>query len=730
MRTPRKCDVGVPLRARALRKVIDRMKPDARPQRGLGFPRAGEARLATPPGGHSDRRQRQACGTIGVGLRRQPASPTTVAVAVVVATLLSATGQPPSARADASVAAPAATTSATAHGDGVIVPVWALLDGDTPVSGARVRVYAAGPGDHGRRSLRQLGGARLARTQESGIAMLEFDRLPRSFTVVVSGGRAEGRLLRGSLSAQVRAYRSGTVVHVTPVTTLVERWRRDDPGVNRARARVSVYRALGIPRWADDIDLRVTDRWFDGDTFLARERGRLDRAIPELLDEIRNGAEVRFQGTPPEPSGAALAAGNPIEEWWKNADVTKLVTSGFQDLGLSLAKQGLQAGGKWLLGKLLDEWGLKDLKDVLLPKSDTEVIREILDSINKRVVEVQISVESVKQAVAESQYSQLVAETNKQTAAIDKITEELAVVARMAKEDKTRVNYSQTVIEKIKKLDDDHVSATLNKALDNPVRLANDILKAASQVMGTRRFFTSQSWSTVYSVYEYFALYQFRLAILLTNYWSTKPDTFSQATIKTSIDGINNNIVKQRTDRILPSPTSEWFVDTRNMKKWSTKPRWVNSRNYAPRQTCRPAGKGTWSCSEPLDPNWRAAAADLPTEEDFRQLIDGWDGNNPFEWLRRQVGRTNILINPNLGDQIGFMWLGPEPVSPMRSEFTFKGLGCHQTFARVNLRATDRPGPRVVRDREGCSNPGRYSASAMIVRTVSPGDFWWPIGGR
>src|SRR5215211_7946784 len=105
----------------------------------------------------------------------------------------------------------------------VIVPVWALLDGDTPVSGARVRVYAGGLHAVGRRRpLRQRHGARTERTYKSGVALLEFARLPRNFTVVVSGGSSEGRRLRGFLSARVRGYRAGRVVHVNPVTTLVE----------------------------------------------------------------------------------------------------------------------------------------------------------------------------------------------------------------------------------------------------------------------------------------------------------------------------------------------------------------------------------------------------------------------------------------------------------------------------------------------------------------------------
>ena len=41
---------------------------------------------------------------------------------------------------------------------------------------------------------------------------------------------------------------------------------------------------------------------------------------------------------------------------------------------------------------------------------------------------------------------------------------------------------------------------------------------------GRGRFFTAESSAKIQAVYDYFALYQFRLAIVLTNYWRTKPD--------------------------------------------------------------------------------------------------------------------------------------------------------------------------------------------------------------
>jgi hypothetical protein len=75
-----------------------------------------------------------------------------------------------------------------------------------------------------------------------------------------------------------------------------------------------------------------------------------------------------------------------------------------------------------------------------------------------------------------------------QSAAIDQMIDELAIVANLAPADPTRVNYSRTVVDQIKQqLLDTSAARQLHEALDNP---ANDILKAASQVNRTQRWFT------------------------------------------------------------------------------------------------------------------------------------------------------------------------------------------------------------------------------------------------
>ena len=188
----------------------------------------------------------------------------------------------------------------------MILPVWALLDGDTPVAGARVQVYAR----EGRafERLHPLRGD-LKLTADSGLALLEFDSLPPSFLVVVRGGRAEGRALRGSLSARVRDY-DETVVQVTPVTSLVERWERGEPSVDRT---AEVHAALGIPDWADEFDLHATDEWFDGDAFLAYTDGDLAGALPQMVAEIERGESEIFPGESDHAAGSRPSAAGRIQ---------------------------------------------------------------------------------------------------------------------------------------------------------------------------------------------------------------------------------------------------------------------------------------------------------------------------------------------------------------------------------------------------------------------------------
>jgi hypothetical protein len=435
----------------------------------------------------------------------------------------------------------------------VIVPVWALLDGDTPLSGARVRVYAGGLRAVGRRRpLRQLRGARTELTHKSGVALLEFARLPRSFTVVISGGRSQGRRLRGFLSARVRAYAEGRVVHVNPVTTLVELWRRVNPRVSHRRATRAVARALGIPSWANNVDLRASDRWLDGERFLGHVRvhATLDRATGDLLFDIRHGRRTtRFRarrGRAADP--VARAAQIP----------TGLIATVFTRLAAgALEGVGSKAGGA-ALGWLLSAFGLGDSNDLL--RQDIANIRQKLDELGKQVTQVQNRLELAG-------FSELVHQTDRTIGEIDYAMSQLELLANVPADDRTKKGFAGTVVNYIGShlLD---APAILNQNLSSNVPLSDNLIKSASRLLSVReRFFDNETSDRVKSVYDYFAGYQAKLAILLAEYYHTQPDTYSATTIKANLDRIEGNVAAQASSLKQPVPAGV-MLDTKTGVMW------------------------------------------------------------------------------------------------------------------------------------------------------------------
>jgi hypothetical protein len=212
-----------------------------------------------------------------------------------------------------------------------LVPVWALLDGELPVAFGRVSVVATtdDPAHAGkRRVLRQRAGDRSERTNSAGVAMLDFARLPKRFTVVVRGGRAYGRRVRGALYAEVEK-RGSDVVEVNPVTTLTAFARTAERGMGAARARRKVKQLLAIPSWHDTTrDLRHSDKHFDGEAYLAaaRRRGSVQALNRVLLAELRDGDRDmrRFREL------SVRAAASPLD--WLKLAPGKLVEAGLEQL--------------------------------------------------------------------------------------------------------------------------------------------------------------------------------------------------------------------------------------------------------------------------------------------------------------------------------------------------------------------------------------------------------------
>jgi hypothetical protein len=259
--------------------------------------------------------------------------------------------------------------------------------------------------------------------------------------------------------------------------------------------------------------------------------------------------------------------------------------------------------------------------------------------------------------------------------------------------------------------------------------VGNTILKAASQVYGTQRFFTNRSSLAIKAVYDYYAVMQLQLANLLTEYWSTTPkrnddQTCSPACVKrTILDQINSDIQAQKA-QLKPALPSSKFIDTRTMKMWDSRPPWVSGEAYTPKEHCK-FSKGSALCT-PVPGYPRDPGAGLASEDDFRQLIEGWTGQNPLHYLQTQVG---LVVSAPAGTQEswrGHVWLGPTPVSRIGTCTSF----CYQTITRINLTSTDRPGPHIFINKLYDFDPQAYYASAMTWQRVEPGSYWWPFGGK
>ena len=286
----------------------------------------------------------------------------------------------------------------------------ANADGDTPIAGGVVSVSrcahpavgAASPPVPPAPIHRRAGRAH----QRGGVALLDFKRLPGCYLVGVSGGQGNGATLHGAFRAEAHNL-SGKVmtVLVTPVSTLTYDLLHEHPGMSRGRATRVVQSLLGIPSNFDDIDLAADDMPFDGDTYLAAvfRAGSIDRANQDLLRTAQRHRRHTFRA-----HNASAADEGDLEQWWNDLDVNKMVRDGLKDLGLSILAKGAEAGGKWVLGRLLDEWGLKDVKDFLLPKSDTQKIIEMIQELTRRVNKLQETSDTILKEVLGTHFNTVV----------------------------------------------------------------------------------------------------------------------------------------------------------------------------------------------------------------------------------------------------------------------------------------------------------------------------------
>jgi hypothetical protein len=516
-------------------------------------------------------------------------------------------------------AAPARSVAAPAEPS--VVAVWALADGDTPLAGARVRILKGGA------VLRQDNGTRRERTSQAGVSLLDLRRVPRRFTVEV----VPRRRLGGSLRAVVRHSRSGAVVHVNPVTTLVAdvlaAHRRRGRSVSLAHARRDVYRLLGIPRWQDDADLRSTDVRFDGDAYLraARKAGGIDALNRTLvLQALRHHGHRHFRHA--RRSGRAAGV-----DWLSLvSDPTALVKELFKSLlKVALTKAAAKAGDA-ALGWALKSFGLNDD----LEARQLAEIRQALDAIGKQLTQLENRVELAG-------FSTLVHQTDRTIGEIDYAASQVDLLTRLPANDPTKKAFTQTVVDYIGSHLRD-APDVLNQSLSSNVPLSDNLIKSASRLVKTRRgrFFDSADSAQVRSVYDYFAAYQARLAILLTEYFHAKPDTYAPQTVEAEVTRLENKVTTQAQSLKPPVPTGA-VIDSRTGLMWTQQStlRHLNelarivpaSRPWYGSFVWQPSATSTGVNGVPFT-NWS-----VPVWSQLSELMSGWSGDSPLAWLRKEA---------------------------------------------------------------------------------------------
>jgi hypothetical protein len=533
----------------------------------------------------------------------------------------------------------------------VLLPVWAIIDGDTPVSGGSVRVL--GPGGS---ALEQVSPTDET-TGPRGTSLLEFSELPSAFTVVVSGGEVRGKRLDGELRVEVRNYRPSGVVHVSPVTTMIAEdiraRRRGGEEATVGAATRGIERLLRIPAYVDATDLRRSDEFFDGDTFLERAGG--GPGVPELIDELvrtelRPGDPEREfvpdggkRGAPAQPRALTLQASaqtspripGPVIKVYQALSETALgKLSDFVGLPPELKKV--------LVGWLMSGWAKVLGEDEAPGKGDMAEIRALLGTIDKDLTE-------VKASVAQGTYDVLAGQTKETLGNIKTASEDLSYLASMERNDARKPNFAAalgTFVEtKLR-----GAPEILHGHLGASVPFANSVLKAASQAVSKRRrFFDASDSARIKSVFDYYALYQAQLATVLTNYWHTKPDTYPGDYIREQVAKIRANTDEQATLLKPPVPHGA-VVDTKTNKMWTQdySPNSLPASLFYRREPSGGLVKTVWP-QEYHGPraieglpggNWT-----LPSKAEIETLIEGRGSKNGVQWLKEQAGMSQAQAN-------------------------------------------------------------------------------------
>jgi hypothetical protein len=509
-----------------------------------------------------------------------------------------------------------------------VIPVWAYVNGANPVAGSRVTIMAGG------KPVRQLRARTSGVTNVNGVALVLVRRVPRRYTVVVRGGRVAGERLPGGLRSL--AVSGAGVAEVNPLTALVSQLRGQRPSLSFSRASRLVKHYFGVPWWADLGDnLRDGPAWFSAAKYLAEARrygsiDRLNRAVAlrilhagSRFPRISNGAQLS-SGSGATGSPSAAKTGTVVVGGLTDLTPRELVKKVFKHLlgtGLGIGSHELVGG---LLGGLLQL--ASHVTGIMPPKSEFEQVQDQLNAIGAQLTELKGQVANLDLTIAKSDASRLLHLSDKVIGDIQRGSEDLEALAASTRNANGQKQLAEDIAYHVR---NNLLTApkTFGALLDPAFTVANNPIKAVSHVLGSSGFFDAQKSDEVRTVYDYYATYQTELAVLLTNYWNTKPDAYPVAAQKAEIAKLDASVTKIERESLKPTVPAGTFIDTRTPAfMWGMYSQSVTALTVINdnQQTSTKLSLGGFH-------NYQ-----MPSFHDYKNLLKGATGD-PRVWLQGQV---------------------------------------------------------------------------------------------
>ena len=559
--------------------------------------------------------------------------------------------------------------------------VWAYFDGDTPVSRGEVRAYANG------RRLRERGdGPGPVTTFSGGQALLRFNSLPSTLRIVVSGGRAGGERVDGSLRTKVRGVTDGEIVHVNPVTTVsVLAHAEDGPGLRRERNRTE--RTLGIRPILDDHDLYATDRWFEGDRFLrwTMEQGSVGAGAWDLVELIdQPGFDHRPflapDGEGPEARAATSGGASARDALDRLAaapsarGTAKEVINGLIDgingaAGLT-GPQGFAVSAvalffKTVVGLALEDPGDQDGgqdKVSAALRAISAQITELQNRIDNKFLQLQIAdidktVTKIKTTQAEflsmlkwaGDMDNAQSETARERAKVGLIqrTQNFLNAAQLRLQDATELDEALRVVQT--------GTDTAGNTFKRP-----PLIPAVREQLGAAHFWTNESSERLRGFFNYYEWVQTQLATVLTEFYmlggscavsfvASHPNQLLTSNDCSPRDGvatedvakIRDNIEKQRATLPPKVLDPRVFIDMNTRRVWLTNLTTRSAREIVtdrglvveecpggtPRTRTEPCRAALWNNKYSFDFDsqlgWGNGVWHIPTANDYRGLFGG-----------------------------------------------------------------------------------------------------------